>query len=58
MLVYVPLLPPAIVDLSIVEKIDHDFVLNVAKKTTDARKKWLEGLAKGIPRICSTYAGN
>lgn len=38
--------------------IDHDFVLNVAKKMTDARRKTLEGFAKGITRICSNYGGN
>jgi N-terminal acetyltransferase B complex non-catalytic subunit len=39
-------------------QIDHDFVLNIAKKETDARKKILEGFGKGIARICSSHAGN
>ncbi|KAJ7111542.1 actin cytoskeleton organization protein [Mycena crocata] len=35
--------------------IDHDFVLGVAKKTTDSRKKVTEGIAKGIDRLCTSY---
>ncbi|KAJ6630878.1 actin cytoskeleton organization protein [Mycena sp. CBHHK59/15] len=35
--------------------IDHDFVLGVAKKMTDARKKVTEGVGKGMARICTTY---
>ncbi|KAJ7774915.1 actin cytoskeleton organization protein [Mycena metata] len=35
--------------------IDHDFVLGVAKKMTDARKKVTEGVGKGITRLCTSY---
>ncbi|KAJ6547637.1 actin cytoskeleton organization protein [Mycena capillaripes] len=35
--------------------IDHDFVLGVAKKTTDSRKKVTEGVGKGMARICTSY---
>ncbi|KAJ6596969.1 actin cytoskeleton organization protein [Mycena vulgaris] len=35
--------------------IDHDFVLGVAKKLTDARKKVTEGVGKGIARVCTSY---
>ncbi|KAJ7219345.1 actin cytoskeleton organization protein [Mycena pura] len=35
--------------------IDHDFVLGVAKKMTDSRKKVVEGFGKGISRLCTTY---
>ncbi|KZP19497.1 hypothetical protein FIBSPDRAFT_920120 [Athelia psychrophila] len=38
------------------ELIDHDFVLEVAKKVTDARKKVHEGIGKGLAKICTTYA--
>ncbi|KII88399.1 hypothetical protein PLICRDRAFT_54238 [Plicaturopsis crispa FD-325 SS-3] len=38
------------------EAIDHDFVLNVAKKVTDSRKKVLEGVGKGIAKVCSNYS--
>ncbi|KAG6874208.1 hypothetical protein C0995_003754 [Termitomyces sp. Mi166 len=36
--------------------IDTDFTLNVAKKVTDARKKVIEGVGKGLERVCSAYA--
>ncbi|RDB21137.1 N-alpha-acetyltransferase 25, NatB auxiliary subunit [Hypsizygus marmoreus] len=36
--------------------IDHDFALNTAKKVTDARKKVLEGVGKGVGRVCTAYA--
>ncbi|KAJ7940559.1 actin cytoskeleton organization protein [Mycena leptocephala] len=35
--------------------IDHDFVLGVAKKMTDSRKKVTEGVGKGMVRICTLY---
>ncbi|KAJ7685258.1 actin cytoskeleton organization protein [Mycena polygramma] len=35
--------------------IDHDFVLGVAKKMTDSRKKVLEGVGKGMARIGTSY---
>ncbi|KAJ7172404.1 actin cytoskeleton organization protein [Mycena filopes] len=35
--------------------IDHDFVLGVGKKMTDARKKVTEGVGKGIARLCTSY---
>ncbi|KAL9715211.1 mitochondrial distribution and morphology [Leucoagaricus gongylophorus] len=38
--------------------IDQNFVSDVAKKVADARRKTLEGFAKGISRICSSYGGN
>ncbi|KAF7294869.1 Actin cytoskeleton organization protein [Mycena indigotica] len=34
--------------------IDHDFVLNVAKKVTDSRKKVLDGYGKGMARLITT----
>ncbi|KDQ60955.1 hypothetical protein JAAARDRAFT_31952 [Jaapia argillacea MUCL 33604] len=37
-------------------QIDSDFVLNVAKRVTDARKKVLEGVGKGILRVCTNHA--
>ncbi|KAK0228730.1 actin cytoskeleton organization protein [Armillaria fumosa] len=40
----------------IVSELDHDFVLNVAKKLSDARKKALEGYGKGMSRVCTLYA--
>jgi N-terminal acetyltransferase B complex non-catalytic subunit len=36
-------------------KINHDFVLNVAKRVTEARKKVQEGLGKGVAKLCTTY---
>ncbi|KAJ6502477.1 actin cytoskeleton organization protein [Mycena sanguinolenta] len=41
--------------LTIDLNIDHDFVLGVAKKMTDSRKKVTEGVGKGIARVCTTY---
>jgi len=35
-------------------EIDHDFVLNVAKRATDARKKIQEGIGKGVAKLCAT----
>jgi len=35
--------------------IDQDFVVSVIKKVADARRKVLEGVGKGIGRICATY---
>jgi len=35
-----------------IKEIDHDYVLDVAKKVTDARKKVREGLGKGLEKIC------
>ncbi|TFK54787.1 hypothetical protein OE88DRAFT_1653277 [Heliocybe sulcata] len=37
-------------------QIDHDFVLNIAKRVTDSRKKVQEGMAKSIVKICSKDA--
>ncbi|KAK0463946.1 actin cytoskeleton organization protein [Desarmillaria tabescens] len=39
-----------------ISELDHDFVLNVAKKLSDARKKVLEGYGKGMSRVCTLYA--
>jgi N-terminal acetyltransferase B complex non-catalytic subunit len=36
-------------------QIDHDFVLGVAKKLTDSRKKVTEGVGKGMARLCASY---
>ena len=33
----------------------QDFLVNHAKKITDSRRKVLEGVAKGIARICTAY---
>ncbi|KAJ8078904.1 mitochondrial distribution and morphology [Marasmius tenuissimus] len=35
--------------------IDHDFILNIAKKVGDARKKVSEGVGKGLARLCTVY---
>lgn len=35
--------------------LDHDFMLDVAKKVTDSRKKVIEGVAKGMIKLCSNY---
>ncbi|KAG6336410.1 hypothetical protein ID866_2683 [Astraeus odoratus] len=37
-------------------QIDHDFVLNIAKNVTDARKKVVEGVAKGMAKLHSTHS--
>jgi hypothetical protein len=37
-------------------QIEHDFVLNIAKKVTDARKKALEGAGQGIAKVCKNHA--
>ncbi|KAI0362109.1 actin cytoskeleton organization protein [Trametes cingulata] len=36
--------------------LDHDFVLNVAKKITDARKQIADGVGKGMVRVTKTHA--
>ncbi|KIK57739.1 hypothetical protein GYMLUDRAFT_45908 [Collybiopsis luxurians FD-317 M1] len=36
-------------------EIDHDFIMNIAKKVTDSRKKVEEGVAKGMLKLCSSY---
>ncbi|KAF8798082.1 actin cytoskeleton organization protein [Phlegmacium glaucopus] len=33
----------------------QDFIVNHAKKITDSRRKVLEGVSKGIARICTSY---
>ena len=33
----------------------QDFIVNHAKKIIDSRRKVLEGVAKGIARICTAY---
>jgi N-terminal acetyltransferase B complex non-catalytic subunit len=33
----------------------QDFIVNHAKRITDSRRKVLEGVAKGIARICTAY---
>jgi N-terminal acetyltransferase B complex non-catalytic subunit len=42
-------------DLSSIQ-IPHDFILDIGKKVTDARKKALDGASKGITRICTNHA--
>jgi len=37
-------------------EITHDFALNVVKRVADARKKILEGVSKGMTRVCATYS--
>ena len=37
-------------------QIDQEFALGVAKGVAEARRKVLEGVGKGIGRICATYA--
>lgn len=37
-------------------QVDAEFTLNIAKRVIDSRKKVIEGVGKGIGRICSTYA--
>jgi len=37
-------------------EIDHDFILSIAKRVTDARKKVYEGIARGVTKLCTTYA--
>jgi N-terminal acetyltransferase B complex non-catalytic subunit len=34
----------------------QDFIVNHAKKITESRRKVLEGVAKGITRICAAYS--
>ncbi|KAI0670373.1 actin cytoskeleton organization protein [Trametes maxima] len=36
--------------------LDHDYVLNVAKKITDARKQIVDGVGKGLVRVTKTHA--
>ncbi|KAG6899742.1 hypothetical protein C0993_007271 [Termitomyces sp. T159_Od127] len=36
--------------------VDADFLSNVTQKIIDSRKKVIEGVSKGIERICSTYS--
>ncbi|KAI0807388.1 N-acetyltransferase B complex non catalytic subunit-domain-containing protein [Fomes fomentarius] len=36
--------------------LDHDFVLNVAKKITEARKQIFDGLGKGMAKLAKTHA--
>ncbi|KAG6810186.1 hypothetical protein H0H92_012950 [Tricholoma furcatifolium] len=38
-----------------VQQIDTDFALGVAKKVTEARKKVIEGIGKGLGRVCASY---
>ncbi|KAG1756688.1 N-acetyltransferase B complex non catalytic subunit-domain-containing protein [Suillus paluster] len=36
-------------------KLHHDFVLNIAKNVGESRKKVLEGVGKGMVKICTNY---
>jgi len=42
--------------LQAISEFDHDFILDVGKKVTDARKKVIEGIGKGIKRVCVNHA--
>jgi N-terminal acetyltransferase B complex non-catalytic subunit len=35
-------------------KITHEYVLDVGKKVTDSQKKVMEGVGRGIERVCKT----
>ena len=37
-------------------QISHDFAFEVAKKTTDARKRIFDGMAKGLTKISITHS--
>ncbi|KAI0322196.1 N-acetyltransferase B complex non catalytic subunit-domain-containing protein [Amylostereum chailletii] len=37
-------------------EITHDYILDIAKRATESRKKVLEGVGKGIQRICIAHA--
>lgn len=37
-------------------QIDHDFVLQVAKRVTGARQQITEHVGKGMVRVCKTHA--
>jgi N-terminal acetyltransferase B complex non-catalytic subunit len=39
---------------SLATKITHEYVLDMAKKLTDSQKKVMEGVGRGIERICKT----
>ncbi|KAF8965269.1 actin cytoskeleton organization protein [Flammula alnicola] len=41
---------------ALTSQVDHDFVFYHAKKITDSRRKVLDGVGKGIARLCSAYA--
>ena len=41
--------------VSDITQVDHDFILNIAKKVGDARKKVSEGVGKGLARLCTVY---
>lgn len=37
-------------------KITEEFVSEVAKKVVDARKQIVEGIAKGVAKVCKNHA--
>lgn len=39
----------------IFRQLEHDFVMDVAKKVTDSRKRILDGLGKGTAKLCSRF---
>lgn len=45
-----------LLDISVAQarhgQVDHDFVLEVAKKVSDGRKKVLSGVGQGIIKVC------
>ena len=36
--------------------LDHDFVANIAKKVTESRKQVLDGVGKGVVKVCKNHA--
>jgi len=36
-------------------KVEHDFILDVAKKVGDSRSKVLKGFGTGLEKVCKTY---
>ncbi|KAF8511363.1 N-acetyltransferase B complex non catalytic subunit-domain-containing protein [Gautieria morchelliformis] len=39
-----------------ISQINHDFAFEIAKKTTDARKRIFDGMAKGLIKISTTHS--
>lgn len=36
--------------------LDHDFVANISKKVTESRKQVLDGVGKGVVKVCKNHA--
>ena len=43
------------IGIHIVEKFDHDYVLGIAKRVTDARKEIYDGIGKGIAKVLKAH---